>query len=224
MSSLDIIRDRIELITFDCYGTLVDWETGIRSALRGIWDSDDPAVFDAYLDAEAEIELRAYRPYRQVQADAVRLVADRLGRTVPPGREHALSQSLPDWPLWPDTNAALQRLKSRYRIGVLSNIDRDLFAGTQRHLSVTPDLLITAQDVGSYKPAAGHFKRMLESIGGDSSRVLHAAQSLFHDCVPTTQMGIANVWINRRNEVNATAARPMAVFRDVAGLADALGV
>jgi len=221
-SPLDDLKDRVSLITFDCYGTLVDWETGLRSAIRQLTGGDDPAIFDAYLEIEAAVEAGPYQPYREVLREVLRRLADRFGFDVPEDRAYAFARSLPSWPLWPDTNAALARLKSRYRIGVLSNIDRDLFAGTARHLTVDLDLLITAEDVRSYKPSRRHFVRMLAETGGDRGIVLHAAQSLFHDGVPATALDIANVWINRRNETNETSARPVATFADVAELADAL--
>lgn len=221
-TGLDGIRDRLTLITFDCYGTLVDWEAGLRAAIREVSGRDDPALFDAYLATEAEIEAESYRPYREVLAEALRRVAEQFDFTVPQDRANALAETLPRWPLWPDTNAALQRLKSRYRIGVLSNIDRDLFAGTAGQFTIDIDLLVTAEDVRSYKPSHDHFLRMFEQEDGGREVVLHAAQSLYHDCVPATHLGIANVWINRRGEANETDAEPLAEFPDIAGLADAL--
>jgi len=218
------LADQIEIITFDCYGTLVDWETGVRTAIREVSGVDKPALFDAYLDIEAAVEAKPYRAYREVLREVLARLAERFDFAVPSERAYAFAEALPSWPLWPDTNEALSRLKSRYRIGVLSNVDRDLFAGTAGHFDVEVDLLITAQDVQAYKPSRRHFVRTLAEMGGDRSRVLHAAQSLYHDCVPATALDIANVWINRRGEGNKTSARPIATFPDVAGLADALGV
>ena len=223
-NALEGIRDRITLVTFDCYGTLVDWETGMRAAIGQLSGGDDPAVFDAYLQADAEVEAGSYRPYRDVLAEALQRIARQFDFGLPPDRGNLLADTLPGWPLWPDTNGALERIKSRYRIGVLSNIDRDLFAGTARQFSVDIDLLVTAEDVRSYKPSQDHFLRMLENVGGDRSVVLHAAQSLYHDSVPATQLGIPNVWINRRTEINETTARPLTEYPDLASLADALGV
>lgn len=223
-NALDSVRDQITLITFDCYGTLVDWETGMRAAIRELSGHDDPRIFDAYLQADAEIEAGSYQLYSDVLAEALRRIARKFDFDLPPARANALADTLPNWPLWPDTNGALQRLKRRYRIGVLSNIDRDLFTGTAAHFSVDVDLLITAQDVQSYKPAPAHFLRMLEHVGGNRSTVLHVAQSLYHDCVPATQLGIPNVWINRRAEANQTDAHPLAEYPDLTQLADALHV
>ena len=221
-NSLDHIRDGLELITFDCYGTLVDWETGIRSAIRDISGRDDPALFDAYVETEAQVEAEPYRPYRDVTADALRRVAHRFGFNVALGREHAIAHSLPDWPVWPDTNPALARLKRRYRIGILSNIDRDLIAQTMQRFTVEIDLLVTAEDVRAYKPAHAHFERMLADRGGRREGLLHAAQSWFHDCVPATRLNIPHVWINRRSEPPGPDAHPSATFPNLTLFADAL--
>ncbi len=216
------LRDRINLITFDCYGTLVDWETGMRSAIAAATGRNDAEIFDAYLAADADIERSAYMPYRDVLAKALRRIAQEFDFHIPEDRRNILADTLPDWPLWPDTNDALKRLESKYRIGVLSNIDRDLFAKTASRFSIDMDLLVTAEDVRSYKPADAHFRAMLELVGGERDRVLHVAQSLYHDCVPATRLNIANVWINRREEVNHTTAQPLAEFADLGALADAL--
>ncbi len=222
--ALGDIRGTIEWITFDCYGTLVDWETGLRQAVREVSGNDDPAMFDAFLGIEAEIEAGPFQSYHDVQAETLRRLAERFGFQVRPNQVDVLSRTLPDWPVWADTNAALRRLKCQYKIGVLSNIDRELFAGTARHFEIEVDLLIAAEDVRAYKPSARHFTRMLTHVDGDKNRMLHAAQSLYHDCVPATHLEIANVWINRRGETNTTTAKPMAEFPDLTGLADALGV
>lgn len=211
-----------DTFTFDCYGTLIDWESGIRSAIADIAGTDNPELFDAYLRIEADVELQTFQFYRNVLAETLRRLAKRFNFDLPEERENALADTLPDWPVWPDTNDALARLKSRYKLGVLSNIDRDLFAGTAKHLAVDFDLLITAQDVHTYKPSHRHFVRMLADTGGDPDTVLHVAQSLYHDHIPTRQLGLPSVWINRRNETNQTKAKPMAEFPDLKQLADVL--
>ena len=125
----------------------------------------------------------------------------------------SLAESVPGWKPFPDTNPALARLKERFRLGILSNIDNDLFAATARHFESAIgrfDFVITAEDVGSYKPGHGHFKRLLTTVVDDVSTHLHVAQSLFHDGVPAAELGIPFVWINRRGEVNETTARPLA--------------
>jgi len=221
-NSLDDIRDGLELITFDCYGTLIDWETGIRAAIRDVSGRDDPTLFNAYVETEAQVEAEPYRRYRDVTADALHRVADRFGFTIPNGREHAIADTLPDWPVWPDTNPALERLKRRYRIGILSNIDRDLIAQTMRRFTIEIDVLVTAEDVQAYKPSHAHFERLLADRRGRRQGVLHAAQSWFHDCVPATQLNIPHVWINRRAEPRKSHANPLATFPTLRPFADAL--
>ncbi|MCP4251345.1 MAG: HAD-IA family hydrolase [bacterium] len=220
----------IRTISFDCYGTLIDWIGGIRgvfetlAAAGGAIPTDERAFFDAYLEAEAEAEGGPYRPYVQVLAAVQERLAAKLGIAFPPEQANLLAESVPNWKPLPDTNAALVRLKTRYRLGILSNIDNDLFAATARHVDVAFDFVITAQDVGSYKPARGHFDRLTETVATDLQTHLHVAQSLFHDGVPANELGMPFVWINRRNETNDSTARPLAVFDDLNGLADAMGV
>ena len=223
MSVIEEVLDRVTTITYDCYGTLIDWRAGLGRSLSmllgaGMADRTDE-IYETYVRVEAEVEAGGYQPYRRVLAAA----AERLGRQLrvelPPGRASLLAEVLPDWPLFADTNEALVRLKQRYRLGVLSNIDRDLFAGTAQHFDVEFDFVVTAQDVRAYKPAHGHFERLLLAHG-ERDQVLHVAQSLFHDGAPTRELGIAFVWINRYNDVNRTEVRPLAMYPDLKSLAD----
>jgi 2-haloacid dehalogenase/putative hydrolase of the HAD superfamily len=193
-----------DIITFDCYGTLVDWERGISRAfteaarLDGLM-LDAAAVLAAYAELEPVVEAEAYRSYRAVLTETARRVAARLGWPLAGERAHFLAESLPGWPPFPDTNPALERLaRAGYRLGILSNVDDDLLAGTRRHLGVEFDLVVTAEQVGSYKPAPGHFLAARRRIG--ESRWLHAAQSYFHDVVPARDLRIPVAWINRKGE------------------------
>lgn len=195
-----------EVITFDCYGTLIDWETGISEAFahaaaaHGLTMERD-AVLAAYVALEPVVEAEAYRSYRAVLAETARRVAGRLGWALSEEGAGFLADSLPHWRPFPDTNPALERLSAAgYRLGILSNVDDDLLAGTLRHLTVPFDLLVTAQQVGSYKPAHGHFLVARERLGSRTRRWLHAAQSYFHDVVPARALGIAVAWINRKGE------------------------
>lgn len=224
---------RIRSLSFDCYGTLIDWITGVRGALGelaaggGALPVDLGEFFDTYLEVEGRIEAGPYMPYQEVLTAAQAELAQRFGLTVPPDRARLLAASVPGWKPYDDTNAALARLKTRYRLGILSNIDNDLFAATARHFEPVIgrfDFVITAEDVGSYKPGHAHFTRLLETAIDDRAAHLHVAQSLFHDGVPAADLGIPFVWINRRNEVNDTTARPLAEFPDLTALADRLGV
>ena len=218
-----------DVITFDCYGTLIDWERGIVDAFtRAAGASgvvlDPAAVIAAYHATEPVVEARAYRPYREVLAETAQQVATQLGWPIEKSTAQFLPASLPDWPPFPDTNAALERLAAAgYRLGILSNVDDDLLSATRRHFSVPIDLVITAQQVGSYKPAHGHFLEARERIGG--LIWLHAAQSYMHDVVPATALGVPVVWVNRKHEPLPEDGRePLAEVATLAELADWLGV
>jgi 2-haloacid dehalogenase/putative hydrolase of the HAD superfamily len=209
------------VITFDCYGTLIDWESGIAEAFLsaaraegGALDRD--AVLAAYAEIEPRVEASGYRRYHEVLTETAVEVARRLGWRVDRDRAGFLAESLPGWRPFPDTAPALTALRERgYGLGILSNVDDDLLAGTRRHFPVSFDLLVTAEQVGSYKPAAGHFLEARRRLSG--RRWLHAAQSYFHDVEPTVALGIPVVWVNRKGERPAGAARPDA---EVATLAE----
>lgn len=218
---------RFEIVTFDCYGTLIDWEGGIRAAFAGAARAaglalDPAAALAAYADIEPGVEAEAYRSYREVLAESARRVAERLGwpRATLAGRAaHFLPDSLPDWPPFPDTNPALARLAAAgCRLGILSNVDDALLAATRRHFTAPFDLVITAQQVGSYKPVAGHFVTARQRIGGRPW--LHAAQSYFHDVQPARALGIPTAWVNRKAERASDGGRADHEFRTLAELAD----
>jgi len=222
---------RIRSLSFDCYGTLIDWITGIRGALETLAASggslpiDQGEFFDTYLEVEAETEAGPYMSYKEVLTSAQAELARRFGLTVPPERARVLADSVPGWKPFDDTNPALARLKERFRLGILSNIDNDLFAATARQFEPAIgqfDFVITAEDVGSYKPGHGHFKRLLQTVVDDQGTNLHVAQSLFHDGAPAAELGIPFVWINRRGEVNETIAKPLAELSNLTELADML--
>jgi 2-haloalkanoic acid dehalogenase type II len=191
-----------DVITFDCYGTLIDWDAGIRGAFeRAIQETgaalDARQALEVYEEIEAEVEAERYRQYRDVLVETSRRVAKRLGWTLPESKAGFLPDSLPFWIPFPDTNPALERLfKAGYRLGILSNVDDDLLEGTRRHFTVPFDPVVTAQQVGSYKPAAGHFVTARRRLG--DARWLHAAQSHFHDVTPARRHGVATAWINRK--------------------------
>jgi 2-haloalkanoic acid dehalogenase type II len=213
-----------DIITFDCYGTLIDWEGGISDAFMTAALSDGvtldrETVLAAYAELEPVVEAEAYRSYHEVLAETARRVAARLGWPLAPDRASFLPESLPRWRPFPDTNAALERLAAAgFRLGILSNVDDDLLAGTRLHFTVPFELIITAQQVGSYKPAHGHFLTARERIG--EARWLHAAQSYFHDIVPARSLGITSAWINRKAEAPSGPERPDREFRTLAELAD----
>lgn len=217
---------RWDVVTFDCYGTLVDWDGGIAAAFRSALTADGVGldlerVLAAYHDLEPVVEAETFRPYRDVLTETSRRVAGRLGWALADAHARFLPDSLPRWAPFADTNAALERLAhAGCRLGILSNVDDDLLADTRRHFTVAfdPALIITAQQVRSYKPAAGHFEAARTKIGGQ--RWLHAAQSYFHDVIPAYRLGIPVAWINRKGERPSGATGAIAEFRTLREFAD----
>ena len=193
-----------DVITFDCYGTLIDWESGLLSALAqfretGALTVSNEALLRSFAILESTLEEGEYQRYRDVLRGVMRGLSTRYSVPEAGVNLEALAESLPSWQPFPDTVEALQRLRVHYKIGIISNIDVDLFAGTARHLNVEIDYLITAEQVGAYKPSHRNFDYALETIGIPRERLLHAAQSRFHDIAPARALGIANVWVNRRS-------------------------
>jgi len=215
---------RFDVVTFDCYGTLIDWEAGIgdwleTAASRAGVALDRRKALDLYGQIEPAVEAETYRSYRDVLAESARRVALGLGWSLSEQDSRGLASSLPDWKPFPDTNPALRKLTAAgYRLGILSNVDDDLLAGTRRHLDVAFDILVTAEQVRSYKPALGHFEEARRQIG--PLRWLHAAQSRFHDVVPCREIGIPVAWINRRAEPSRPDVLPDIEVRTLADLAN----
>jgi 2-haloacid dehalogenase/putative hydrolase of the HAD superfamily len=213
-----------DIITFDCYGTLIDWEAGITKAFQDATAADgvslDPTgVLRALFDTRPASEAPEYRSYRGILTDAAVRVGVRLGWSIDRARAAFLPESLPHWMPFPDTNPALTRLsQAGYALGILSNVDDDFLAETLRHLEVGFSLLISAEQVRSYKPAPGHFVAARRQI--PSRRWLHAAQSYFHDVTPAVVHNIPVAWINRKSERVTGAARPDWEFRTLTELAD----
>jgi GTP cyclohydrolase I len=209
--------------TFDTYGTLIDWERGIGDALHGIWpDADRDELLAEYHRFEPEVQTeRPTASYREVMAEALRRVADARGLKLADGDRDALGASLPSWPAFPDVPGALRELRSRgWRIALLSNTDPDFLAASVRHLGVEPDLMITAAEAGSYKPAHGHWKAFLAATDADPGGLVHVAQSAFHDIAPARELGLTAVWINRLGE---TSDEPRAAeLPDLSRLPDVL--
>src|SRR5918997_3829031 len=203
--------DAFDALTFDCYGTLIDWETGIADALRraGASGSDDQ-LLEAFARHEAALEAGPYRTYREVLAGAVRGVAADLGFEPSDEQVAAFAGSVGDWPAFPDSAAALAALKARFRLGVITNCDDDLFALSNRRLGVEFDWVITAQQARGYKPRLENFTFAFERIDVPRERILHVAQSLFHDHVPAKALGMTTVWIDRRGGREGFGATPPA--------------
>jgi 2-haloalkanoic acid dehalogenase type II len=178
------------------------------------------AVLRAYAETEHRVQAQAYRPYRDILRDTAVRVAAIVGWPLMAERADFLADSLPSWQPFPDTNTALQRLAAVSRLGILSNIDDDLLAATRAHFTVDFDVIVTAQQVRSYKPGHAHFQTARELIG--TASWLHAAESNFHDVVPTNTLGIDNAWINRQRQGELPGGTPKYKFDDLAGLADAM--
>jgi len=223
---------RYEILTFDCYGTLIDWEAGILAALHRILSAhgkklDDATLLRLYGDFEERAERGNFQPYREVLKSVVRQFGEQLKFTPAQTEEESLPESLPSWRPWPDTVAALHQLKTRFRLAILSNIDDDLFASTRPQLGVEFDEVITAQQAHAYKPSLKPFELALSRIHAPAHRVLHVGQSIFHDVIPAQSLGLATVWVNRPSArpgigaVKSADAKPDLVVTSLAALAAA---
>jgi 2-haloacid dehalogenase len=190
--------------TFDCYGTLIDWLSGIRSTLAQIWLAEDSErLLDRYHQVEPTIQAGTGRPYREVLSRALAGAAAAEGLVVPAGREDALAESLPAWPVFPEVPGSLDELRARgWKLGILSNTDADLLDASLSAIGVPIDERVAASDIGSYKPAFGHWETFFRQTGADRSRHVHVAASLFHDVQPCAALGLPCVWINRRSEMS----------------------
>ena len=231
MAALDF--DRFDVLTFDCYGTLIDWEAGILAALRpplkahGITASDQDAL-EAFARHEAELEAGPYRPYRDVLGGVLGAMVGHFGAEATAAERGAFGASVADWPAFPDSQAALARLHDRFKLGVITNCDDDLFAASQRRLGIEFDWVVTAQQAKRYKPNPRGFELMFERVGLPPARILHVAQSLFHDHVPAKRLGLSTVWVDRRGARPGFGATPPAeatpdlVVPDMASLAAAV--
>jgi 2-haloacid dehalogenase len=193
---------RFELLTFDCYGTLINWEEGILRCLHRLLaahgkDTDDATTLRLFGDFEAQAEQGKYRRYREVLQSVVQQFGEQLGFK-PTDRElHSLPESLKEWKPWPDTVTALRELHSRFQLAIISNVDDDLFAATKPQLGVAFDQIITAQQAGAYKPSLKIFELALSRVRTPAHCILHVGQSLYHDVLPAQSLGLATVWVNR---------------------------
>ena len=210
------LRD-FEALSFDCYGTLIDWEAGLAAVLRRWADAHglgltDEELLAAYSPREAEAEAaHPTDPYPRILARSMRELGQQLGVPVSDDEAESLAQSVPDWPAFPDSPGALERLSRRYRLIILSNVDRASFAGSNRRLGVTFTSILTAEDIGSYKPSARNFEALVAEaarLGVSQGRLLHVAQSLYHDHAPAKAAGLPTAWIDRRHAKPGWGATP----------------
>jgi 2-haloacid dehalogenase len=197
-----------DALTFDCYGTLIDWETGITNALTPIVpDTED--LLERFAEHEAQLEAGPYLRYAEVLAQC----AIRLGAT--PEDARRFGRSVRDWPAFPDSPEALRRLKTRFKLGVITNCDDDLFAASNERLQVEFDWVITAEQARGYKPRTENFEFAFERIDVARERILHVAQSLFHDHVPAKALGLTTVWVDRRHGRSGGATPPADAMPDL---------
>jgi len=219
---------RFEILTFDCYGTLINWEDGILRCLHRILaahgkETDDSTILQLYGDFEARAEQGEYHPYRDVLQSVVRQFGEQLGFIPTVEEVSSLPGSLKDWKPWPDTVDALRELQKRFRLAVISNIDDDLFAATRPQLGAEFDQVVTAQQARAYKPSLKIFELALSRINAPPNRILHAGQSVYHDVIPAQSLGLSAVWVNRpssRTGVGAVKAAEGRPDLQVASLAE----
>jgi 2-haloacid dehalogenase len=209
--------------TFDCYGTLIDWNGGILRELERLFGvRDAPRLLERYHAIEPEVQADSYRSYREVLTLALERLAEEEQLAIPEGEADALAKSLPSWDPFPEVAASLEELRRRgWRLAILSNTDRDLIEASRARIGVPFDRTIVAQDVGSYKPAHGHWNEFFLRTGADKTRHVHVAASLFHDVGPANELELRSVWINRLGE-RASEPGPTRELPDLSGLPDTL--
>jgi 2-haloalkanoic acid dehalogenase type II len=209
-----------KLVTFDCYGTLIDWYGGLQAALRSLGLSEEAVAVlpERYVIQEAEVESGPYRPYREVMREALRRTLGEAGRPLPPEDADLLARALPGWEPFPEVPEVLRDLATRAPLAILSNIDDDLLEASITRLGVPIRFRITAEGTRSYKPAPDHFRRIQEVSGLPAGDILHVAASLMHDQEPCRRLDIPSIWINRRGEDRPGWLPPERVLPDLRGL------
>ena len=229
--------NEFDWLSFDCYGTLIDWETGISDAVGATLARRDihlsrAEILALFAEVEPQIQTGGgYLEYRRVLRRVMAMIGIELGFQFTESDLTCLSDTLPSWPIFADTRPALRAMKSRYRLAIISNVDDDLFAQTARVLEVPFDAVITAEQARSYKPNQRNFDLARERMGIDKSRWLHIGESLYHDIEPANRLGISSVWVNRSygrggggGATRPTDAQPDLTVPDLAALVDAMGI
>jgi len=222
--------DQYDALTFDCYGTLVDWAAGISGALQPILQAhdvelDDDELFQLYGQFEKDVESGPYVPYREVLRQGARRIGDHVGVTPTNAELDRFADSVGDWPPFDDTDDALRRLSEHFRLAVVSNVDDDLFHETAGHFTVEFDDVVTGEQVGTYKPDLAPFETAFTRLGVPPNRLLHVAQSVYHDVNPAGRLGIACVWVQRygeRFDPPTPRTAPLRTVPDLTHLADQL--
>jgi 2-haloacid dehalogenase len=200
---------KIRLLSFDCYGTLIDWKESVLSILESFF-RDSPLsfsreeLFGAFLEADRKMVSSAYLPYREVLAQVIERMAENLRFSLDPASRYLLSDRFIEWKPFPDTVRSLKRLKENFQLAILSNVDDELFSISNKLLEVDFDFIVTAQQTGSYKPDHRNFQRALKVFNIEKQEHLHIAQSIYHDIIPARQLGLNTVWVNRYGEPERT--------------------
>ena len=207
--------DDFEVLIFDCYGTLIDWESGILSGIKPILsnhsiDLDDDQILELYAEIELKIENENYTKYKNVLRRVVQELGKRLNFKPSSYEIDCLVETFDNWMTFQDTVDALKKLKEKYKLAILSNVDDDLFTISEKHLKVKFDYIITAEQIKSYKPSLKNFKFAINKIEISQDKIIHVAQSLYHDIVPAKELGLKTIWINRRKDKKGFGATPPA--------------
>ena len=213
--------------TFDCYGTLIDWNAGIGGVLEQLYGAEQaPTLLRRYHELEPEVQTNGYRSYSEVLALTLERLASEIGYGIPEGDGGALAHSLPDWPSYAEAPKALAELRTRgWNLAILSNIDHALMVESEKRLGVPFDLIVTAEDVRSYKPGHAHWERFFEKTTATKERHVHVGASLFHDVAPARELGLKTVWISRGGAdsfAHTADATPDRELPDLSNLPDAL--
>ncbi len=195
--------EKFEILSFDCYGTLIDWESGIIPVLKNLvanhqLDITEPELLEMFAKFESEAEAGEYKKYREVLKQVIQKISQELNFQPTESELNSLSESIKNWLPFPDTLAALQSLKQKYQLAIISNIDDELFADSTKHLQVEFDFVITAAQVKSYKPSKNNFEVSIQKMAIAPEKILHIAQSIYHDIVPAKAIGLSTIWVNRR--------------------------
>lgn len=222
----------VQLITFDCYGTLIDWETGILAAFRVLLPDHehirDEQLLEMYGEIEVQLEAGPYLSYRTVLVRTAKEMGRRLQVEFSEDACQRFAESLTQWPPFPDTVESLKKLAKHYQLGIISNTDDDLFSASHKLLQAPFGMIVTAQQVKSYKPSLKNFEEAVRRAGIPKTNILHVAQSIYHDIVPANSLGLKNVWVNRRfgkhgpGATVAANAKPGLEVRSLAELAATL--
>ena len=213
--------------TIDCYGTLIDWNAGIGGVLERFYGAEQrETLLRRYHELEPEVQAEQYRTYAEVLTLTLERLANEVGYGIPEGESGVLPRSLPDWPAYPEVPKALVELRERgWRLAILSNVDRELIVESEKRLGAPVDLIVTADDVGSYKPQPAHFERFFELTTAEKERHVHVGASRFHDVAPARELGLKTVWISRGGAdsfAHTADAEPDVELPDLSGLPDAL--